>query len=137
MWTRRAGSPNTPFPEAIHGPLCHPVIYRSLTTLADHRYDTHAWLRNLLAATRRYTDDIDDIDDEHAHTIQQARSNEAPDPLAFDRIRPGEPGIPDRARLLLRYIESRKRERAEIQAAKAAAQTGHPPGDDSAPVQAR
>jgi hypothetical protein len=97
-------------------------------TLADHKYDRNKWVTNLLQVTRRADQDIDD---EHAETIRQAREGLAPEPIAWDWVRPGDPGVPDRAHIQLRYIATKTRQRLQIQAAKAAAQAGadHPPAD--------
>jgi hypothetical protein len=98
-------------------------------TLADHKYNRNKWVANLLQVTRRADQDIDH---EHADTIRQAREGLAPEPIAWDWVRPGDPGVPDRAHIQLRYIATKTRQREQIQAAKAAAEADHPPGASEA-----
>jgi hypothetical protein len=98
-----------------------PDIYRSLTTLADHRHDQQLWLRNLLQVARGIDDDIDP---DTADRIAAARAGGAPAPVAWERCRPGDPDVPDLARRLLRAIAAKIKLREAIAAARA---TGPPP----------
>jgi hypothetical protein len=90
--------------------------------LADHRYDQQRWVRHLLAIARGIDDDIDP---DTADKIAAARAGGAPAPIAWERVRPGDPDVPDVSRRLLRAIATRIRHREAIAAALAG---GHPPG---------
>jgi hypothetical protein len=95
-------------------------------TLADHRYDQLAWVRRLLKL---------DSDEDQAATddaVQAARDGQAPDPIRWSRVKPGDPGVPDLTRRLLRAISVRLQQRAAIQAAQAAAGAEGPPENRSA-----
>jgi hypothetical protein len=97
-------------------------IYRSLTTLADHKWDQRIWVRNLLRNSLGY---LDDIDPDTQTRVDLARQGGYPAPIAWDLARPGDPDVPDLSRRLLRAISTKIQHRAAIQAAR----TGHPPGD--------
>jgi hypothetical protein len=94
-------------------------------TLADHRYDQQLWVRHLLAVARGIDDDIAP---DTAEKITAARAGGAPAPIAWERVRPGDPDVPDIGRRLLRAIATRIRHREAIAAARAG---GHPPGADT------
>jgi hypothetical protein len=101
-----------------------------LTTLADHRYDQLAWVRKLL----RLDGDGGEDQAVDAETVLAARERAAPDPIRWSRVRPGDPGVPDLTRRLLRAISTRIQQRAATQAAQAAvaAEDESPPENRSA-----
>jgi hypothetical protein len=97
-------------------------------SLADHRYDQLAWVRKLLKLDGNGGDDQAAAD----ATVQAARERAAPDPIRWSRVKPGDPGVPDLTRRLLRAISTRIQQRAAIQAAQAAAAAERPPENRSA-----
>jgi hypothetical protein len=96
-------------------------------TLADHKHDRNAWVRNLMQVAHHYDDDLDE---QRLETIRQARQHLAPEPIAWDWAKPGDPGVPDRAHILLRYIATKKQQREQIAEAKAASGADRPPGGE-------
>jgi hypothetical protein len=90
-----------------------------LTTLADHKHDRNLWLRNLIQVAHHYDDDLDE---NRLETIRQARQGLAPEPIAWDWAKPGDPGV----HILLRYIASKKQQREQM---RAAAKNSAPPSD--------
>ena len=91
-------------------------------TLADHRWDQIAWVRNLLGVSHNNTDEIDE---EMAARIAAAREGGSPAPLAWELAGPHDPDVPDLSRRLLLAISTRIRHRAAIAAARAADPPGH------------
>jgi hypothetical protein len=94
-------------------------------TLADHTYDQTLWVRHLLAVARSSTDDLDE---ETAAGVHAAREGGSPTPIAWELAQPGDPGMLDLPRRLMRAIAARIRHREAIAAAKAIG----PPEDVSA-----
>jgi hypothetical protein len=91
-------------------------------TLADHKYDQLAWVRNVLRQGLMTTTlGGQDQGDE-------AKPLLTPDPLVWERARPDDPDVPDLARRLLRLISTRIQQRELL----AAARVADPPGDVSA-----
>jgi hypothetical protein len=88
-------------------------------TLADHRYDQAAWVRQVLAAGLGHTNPPGDV---------QAEPVDAAGMVAWERAGPHDPGVDDLPRRLLRAIATRIHHRAAIAAARAA----DPPGGISA-----
>jgi len=107
-------------------------------TLADHRYDQLAWVRNVLRRGLLATDPAGaatgedqagtDHRDELEQLVEAARRREAPDPVAWERARLDDPDVPNLGRRLLRMISTRIQQRAALAAARAA----DPPRDVSA-----
>jgi hypothetical protein len=102
-------------------------------TLADHRYDQVAWVRQVLRqgllATTPANDGEDqaDSDDQLGRLVDAARRHEAPDPVVWERARPDDPDVPNLPRRLLRMISVRIQQREAL----AAARTADPPADVS------
>jgi hypothetical protein len=86
-------------------------------TLADHKHDQAAWVRKTLALGLRHTDEPDD---DQAARVDAARAGGSPAPIAWDRVLPGEPGLPDIHRRLLNAVSTRIQHRAALAAARAA-----------------
>jgi hypothetical protein len=84
-------------------------------TLADHRYDQQLWLRNLLSVA---TGIDDPIDAETEAKIAAARAGGAPSPIAWERVRPGDPDLPDMPRRPMRLVAAQIKLREAIAAAK-------------------
>jgi hypothetical protein len=100
-------------------------------TLADHKADRNAWMRNLMQVARHHDQPTDP---EHEETIRQARDKLAPEPLTWDWVKPGSPGVPDRNKILLRYIAIKTRQREQINEAKTRLSADHGPGDAAVSV---
>jgi hypothetical protein len=85
-------------------------------TLADHRYDQRAWVRRVLQLG---LNDDQDVNDAQAATVDAARRGELPAPVAWQMVRPDEPGVAPIGRRLLRMIATRIEQRAAIRRAQA------------------
>jgi hypothetical protein len=95
-------------------------------TLADHRADSHAWVKALLGITSD-TPDGDQAEDQH----------EAAN-LVWEIARPGDPDMPPLEHRLLRGISQRIQQRAQLTAARQyASGDGDPPPTVSATVTPR
>jgi hypothetical protein len=107
-------------------------------TLADYRHDQQLWVRHHLAVARG----VDDDDPDTLARIDAARAGGAPAPIAWERVRPNDPGVPDLARRLLRLIATQikyreamavakglARQREQINEATKTLSADHPPGD--------
>jgi hypothetical protein len=105
-------------------------------TLADHRYDQLAWVRQVLRRgliapnpVGAGNEDQEQSDsDELGALVDAARRGEAPDPIVWERARPDDADVSSLSRRLLRLISTRIQQRAALAAARAA----DPPGDVSA-----
>ncbi|PPA56719.1 replication initiator [Micromonospora chalcea] len=83
-------------------------------TLADHRADTRAWVRNLLGITTDAT---------HADTVDQ---NDPP-AYAWELARPDDPDLPPLQHRLLKALSQRAQWKAALLAARDRASTGSAP----------
>jgi hypothetical protein len=84
-------------------------------TLADHRHDQAAWVRNVLATLGTDPDDPD-----VRAQVQQAREGGAPAPVRWERARPDDRDVGHLAGRLLRAISSRIQHKAALAAARRA-----------------
>jgi hypothetical protein len=86
-------------------------------TLADHRYDTRAWVKALLGITDAH-DQVPTSDGEPGQ----------PAPVAWEMARNDDPDVPPPQHRLLRAISARIQQRAQLNAARDRARQG-PDGD--------
>jgi len=86
-------------------------------TLADHRYDQLAWVRQTL---RLGLTSDGELDEDQVAIVDAARRNEAPAPIAWEMARPDDADVPGLGRRLLRMISTRIQHREAIRAAEAA-----------------
>jgi hypothetical protein len=101
-------------------------------SLADHRYDQALWRRELL----RVAPNLDyELDEEMVARIEAARNGGAPAPVSWELARPGDPGIADLGRRLLRMIHSHEQLKA-VNEARLRTDSGPPDdvGDSADPA---
>jgi hypothetical protein len=78
-------------------------------TLADYRYDQAKWRRELL----RHAPDLEyELDEQMAARIDAAREGGSPAPVSWEMAKPGDPGVADLGRRLLRAIHTNERLKA-------------------------
>jgi hypothetical protein len=97
-------------------------------TLADHRYDQLAWVRQTLRVG--LAEKGENGDEDQAVAVEAAREGGAPAPIVWEMARPDDRDVPNLARRLLQSISTRIQHRERLRAAQARA--GAPPGNVSA-----
>jgi hypothetical protein len=93
-------------------------------TLADHRYDQLAWVKQTLRRGLVATGNADDPT--VAAEVDASRQGDAPEPFVWEMARPDDPDVPPVNKRLLRAIAIRIQHREAIQSAQALG----PPGAD-------
>ncbi|WP_260725086.1 replication initiator [Dactylosporangium roseum] len=144
-WLRYGVQPKNPRPNQYPG-RCKAKVHQRTTlgmggrrvlvsrqwsgkTLADHKYDTRAWVRALLG-----------ISDAHDQTSAlDGHKPGTPAPVAWEMARRDDPDIPPLQHRLLRAISARIQQRAQLRAAIEAADQGPPDlsanrGEEDPPV---
>jgi Replication initiator protein, pSAM2 len=85
-------------------------------TLADHRWDQAAWVRKVLSVSLDHTEPGYATGEDQ---VQAARAGQAPPPMRWERVRPGDPGVDELPVRLLRTIATRIKQKAALRAAQA------------------
>ena len=97
-------------------------------TLADHRYDQLAWVKQVL---RCGLAGLDLHDQAVTDQVEAARQGRAPDPVVWELARPDDPDVAHINKRLLRAIATRIQRREALHRAQ---HTGPPPDTDHPPV---